>query len=104
MSNGECLCGYKRRNSEETNKRITANAKEIAEDFSKIGATKTCRKWQISTASLYRISEVREQMVKPRLKMAREGLPALPCFSNDWPSEVQLRWLDIWERMEVGNG
>ena len=101
LVNGECLsCGWKRTPPEEQRKYIEANADEIAIDYANMGSIKVREKWGISNSALYRIPQVRAFMHKPRTKRSPDGIPPLPLFSDSWASEVQLKWLEIWEEIQ----
>lgn len=101
LVNGKCLsCGHKKRSAEELRKLIEANAEEIAQDYSMFGASKVYEKWDISASTLYRIPQVRNYMKKPRTKRSPDGIPPFPIFSDSWASDVQLKWLEIWEVLQ----
>lgn len=92
---------------------IQANGKEIAKDYLEMTTEEVLYKWGISNSALYRISEIieirankpksrgRPHLIAPKSVKAdnrsNEHLPQFPIFSNDWASEVQLKWLDIYE-------
>ena len=102
LSNGECLCGYRRRSRIEMRKIVQANLSQILTDVVEIGPGKTSKKWRIGNSTLYRIPEVRRVMLlKDGDNGSHDGLPPLPAFSESWAPEVQLKWLEIWEKVEV---
>ena len=98
-------CGYTTKGTLEIHKLITANSKEIAQDYIKLGLTDTLVKWGISTTSLYRIPEVRELKGKYRKFLHKKeyleekSLPNFPEFSNNWGESVQVKWLEIYETL-----
>ena len=93
----KCIsCGEELPNPTAKGKFIKANAQEIADDYITMGSTRVCLKWGFGTAALYRIPEVRKAMGQPR----GDGLPLFPVWSNEWATEVQLKWLEIWEKQK----
>lgn len=100
----KCLsCGYEIVSKREKHAFIIANAKEIANDYLELGYEKTIYKWRISKTALYAIPEIKEVRIqRPQLyvKPTDGQMPDLPQFSNEWSSEVQLKWLEIWEKQK----
>lgn len=116
QSNTCINCGKVIRGTHEIHNFIQANRKEIAKDYKEYGLSKTLNTWRISATALYKIPEVREVKgiyrteyhirhikesegeINTKTKEQGNGhLPQLPIFSNDWESEVQLKWLSLYE-------
>ncbi len=103
-------CGKHIKGTHEVHLLIQANGKNIAKDYEDKGLKPTLHKWGISTKALYNIPEIIEikskyhkyQHIKRpantiRKERSNGHLPQLPIFSNDWTSEVQLKWLSLYE-------
>lgn len=100
------MCGNEVKSTEERHKFLKANLDEIIGDCLFRGVVKTAAKWQISENCLYKTPEIHEALERKRAGLlevpsTNGATPKLPEFSNDWTSEVQLKWLGIWEKLKV---
>lgn len=105
-----CLsCGREVKNATEKHKFIELNEEEIVQDYLVRGCSETTRKWGISTSTLYRLEGIREIMGQRHLANMdnHRHLPQMPEFSNEWTSDVQMKWLEIYSVLldkEAKNG
>jgi len=97
------MCGHDNMSALEKHTFIQTNIKEIVNDFRTKGSVKTIDRWKISSSTLYNLPEIREIVEhKAYSRFSGDGaIPSLPEFSNDWTPEVQLKWLEIWEKVKV---
>jgi hypothetical protein len=84
------------------------NKQAILADVQSIGRTATCRKWNIPSGSLSILlrrwqEESRGKPPPPPPPPPGHNsdiiLPELPAFSNDWTPEVQLKWLEVYDKL-----
>jgi hypothetical protein len=89
------------------------NKEEICEDLLKLGRRETARKWDIPTSSIHTLigrwltDEERAQVEKATDSTnttllavdPRVELPKFPAFSNNWEGSVQVKWLEIYEKL-----
>jgi hypothetical protein len=72
-------------------------------DIKSIGELNTRRKWDIATSTwcgLMRRWGMRSGKAPARPKPAKDGkLPAFPEFSDGWPAEIQLKWLEVYREI-----
>lgn len=100
------MCGYEVKSTEEKHKFLMTNLDEIISDCVFIGVVKAAEKWQLKPNYLYKTPAIHEALVKKRDGLIETpstdgAIPKLPEFSNDWVAEVQLKWLEIWEKLKV---
>jgi hypothetical protein len=92
---------------------LEAHKQEIIKDLLTYGRTPTRKKWTIPAGTLHSLE--RRWLTpdeKAKLDTITFGigstlifsgkLPPFPKFSDSWDPQVQLKWLDIYERERVG--
>jgi hypothetical protein len=91
------------------------NKAAILADIQSIGRKATAKKWKINGTSLYHALRRWEREAKETVKKSSteqkdpkitvtslDGkLPHFPEFSNNWEAPVQLKWLEIYEKLIV---
>ena len=106
------FCGYDVRSAEEKHKFLIANLPDIKKDCLSIGVQRASKKWKISMDALYKTPEIHRALLMKKVEMldnldgngASEdngATPHLPEFSNEWTPEIQLKWLEIWEKIKI---
>lgn len=87
------------------------NAKCIIADVERLGEQKARKKWNIAPSTwtdLRRrwklepkdVSSIGAEQVKHEVSL--DTLPAFPQFSDSWPAEVQLKWLETYRELARG--
>lgn len=86
------------------------NKAAIIADLLHLGKSATRGKWRIPKGTLPRLIEkwltpeqkatVNSIGLEPTTQLAENGrLPAFPEFSNSWEAPVQVKWLEIYEKL-----
>lgn len=81
------------------------NKQRLLGDVKKYGYSLARKKWEIAggtwTNLMVRWGIALVGETKPKYQVGK-FMPQLPDFSNDWPESVQLKWLEIYEKL-IGN-
>jgi hypothetical protein len=92
---------------------IEENKDAIIGDLFNIGRSATRLKWYIGNSALRKF-EMKWLTEKQRERLTsignilrqaagshngQQALPAFPAFSNQWDPEIQLKWLEIYEKL-----
>jgi hypothetical protein len=96
------------------------NRDAIIADFGSIGKTRTRHKWSIPKGTLNRLIDrwltpeqkasiapspyITRVASSPGAKSPNGRLPHFPEFSGTWQPEVQVRWLDVYEKLATKQG
>lgn len=88
----------------ERHKYYEDNKQPILSDVQSIGRPATCRKWGMPSGSLSLIlarwqKESKGNPPPPPPSHNSDILLELPAFSNDWTPEVQMKWLEIYDKL-----
>jgi len=76
------------------------NKAAILEDYKNLGEAATRKKWNIPRGATLPNLLKRWQGETPfQATTDNHALPAFPEFSITWPPEVQLKWLEIYEKL-----
>lgn len=91
------------------------NMQAIIDDLLSIGRIATRKKWDMRhNSTLFNLEmrwltpQQRARIIQVSLAIqagmpiptpSNNGLPDFPAFSMAWPPEIQLKWLEIYERM-----
>ena len=98
----KCLqCGFEVNNIISRRKYYNTNFGAIMESYRQKGKKPTLARFKIPPGSLSRLLRIAKKRNggKPEpvpAAIEAGSLPGLPAFSNDWPAEVQLKWLEVW--------
>lgn len=82
-----------------------ANKGEIIADLANLGMTATCKKWEIPSSTMVGLerrwgkAECQKEPPREEPQGNPGNLPAFPPFSDLWSAEVQVKWLDVYERL-----
>ena len=88
------------------------NKAAILADIKSIGTSATAKKWKINGASLHHVLKRWEREASDKVQKTATSqdkiiptassdgkLPPFPVFSDSWTSPVQLKWLEIYEKL-----
>jgi hypothetical protein len=86
------------------------NKEEIIADLFSVGRNATRRKWGLSSGQFFALEkrwltkeqkEIVDKVAQNlELQTGENGrLPRLPQFSMTWPPEVQLKWLEVYDKL-----
>lgn len=95
------ICGHEERVLRSLYKFLDDNKKEVLRDIQILGPEKTRIKWGIPLSWWRHIRE-RWHIYKiwwgPGMPLpSRDGLPKLPAWRQDWPSEFKMMWLETYQ-------
>jgi len=92
-----------------------ANKEQIIFDCKLLGTVKTSKKWKIASSTLFHLKKkwsgentggspkqlkAKHSAEQPSPAIPdRHHLPALPDYDHAWPVELQLKWLNIYEKL-----
>jgi len=106
-----CLqCGESPMTPKERQQWFRDNQAEMVRDLIAHGSDFVVKKWKIKPqliGHLKRSSEYKEAYppgAPPPARGAKagsNGIPPLPPWSDSWKPEVQVKWLEIWEKVEL---
>ena len=99
----KCLsCGREQLSKRQARLYYESHKDEICADYQKMGRAATMAKWGMAAATLYSILK-KEQIPLKRGSYHSSApshngvLPPLPAYSNEWPLEVQIKWLETYQ-------
>ena len=79
---------------------------QILADIKRFGELKTRRKWAIPTGSwsmlMKRFGCRPGAADQVKHEVSLDILPAFPAFSDSWPEQVQLAWLEAYRALRQG--
>jgi hypothetical protein len=83
-----------------------AHKQEIISDLFAVGRTPTRKKWKISCSTLYTLERrwlTADQKAKldniTFAPLSNGRLPEFPAFSDSWDPTVQVKWLEIYDKL-----
>jgi len=106
----KCLsCGRTWKTLSELHRFYEEHKVEILQDIAELGRPAATKKWMIPASTLSLLLKCWFNLHDyPPSQIAAPGhngkMPRLPAFSNDWPPEVQLAWLETYRDLAKKKG
>jgi len=101
-------------NNQEKHRWYEKHKDDIVRDLLTKGRTFTRHKWKIPSPSIFvleqrwltaeQIAQVEKTTTTEFIAVDNGQLPEFPKFGDTWPEAVQLKWLEIYEKLIEGTG